>query len=281
MVINPQEPQKLVSFLNKKPLVLYGCGGMGASIAQWCDTNGVHYIFADQDAARKPRDTNQQIITPEQVAENFSNANIVISSIFYYGEIQEKLLALGICREHIFSYQMFLPEKITWRDLEHSTIWGMHTGRVELIAEWVPANARSIADYGAGKLSLQQFLEPSAAYYPIDYVKRSEETIVCDFDHGRLPNLQTDVAVCTATLVFIEHAEKLLEHICTHTAQRIILSYVLLETFPDIEGRRASGYLSDLAEPEIHAILKKYGFYLPRAPVSVPPPAAMGYNLEL
>ena len=33
------------------------------------------------------------------------------------------------------------PEKITWRDLEHSTIWGMHTGRVELIAEWVPANA--------------------------------------------------------------------------------------------------------------------------------------------
>lgn len=262
MVVKPQEPQKLISLLSEKQLVLYGFGGMGITIARWCDENGIDYIFADQDAVRKQSNTDKRVIAPEQLAKNFSDANIVISSILYYDEIMGKLLALGIRKENVISYQMFLPKRITWRDLEHSTTWGMHTGRVKLIAEWVPPNARSVADYGAGKLSLRHLLAPSTAYYPVDYVKRSEDTIVCDFDQDPLPDLQTEVSVCTATLVFIVQAERLLEHICTHTSRLIILSYVLLETFSGVEGRRASGYISDLTEDTIRIILEKHGFYL-------------------
>lgn len=261
MVVNPREPQKLISLLRERQLVLYGFGGMGVAIARWCDENGIDYIFADRDALRKQSTTDKRVIAPEQLAKNFRDVNIVISSILYYDEIIEKLLTLGIRKENIISYQLFLPKRITWRDLEHSTTWGMHAGRVKLIAGWVPTNARSVADYGAGKLSLRHLLLPSTAYYPIDYVKRSEDTIVCDFDQDCLPDLHTEVSICTATLVFIAQAERLLEHICTHTSRLIILSYVLLETFSNVEGRRASGYISDLTEDRIRAILTKHGFY--------------------
>lgn len=262
MVINPQEPQKLVVRLCEKPLVLYGFGGMGARIARWCDENGVDYIFADQDAVRKQNIANKQVISPEQLVERFSNANIVVASILYYGEILKKLLILGIPRENILSYQVFLPPQITWKDLEHATVWGAHTGRVKLISEWIPPTVCSVADYGAGKCSLRQLLPPSVSYYPIDYLKRSEDTIICDFDRDIFPDLQTEVSICTATLVFITHAKELLEHICTHTSRRIILSYVSLETFSDVEGRRACGYVSDLTSGQIQAILEKHGFYL-------------------
>ena len=262
VVVRPQEPKKLISLLHKKPLVLYGFGGLGASIARWCDENGIAYILADRDAEKKQSTTDKQIITPAQLAENFPDANIVISSILYHNEILEKLMALGIRRENIIPYQMFLPKQITWRELEHATVWGMHTGRIEMIAGWIPAGVRSVADYGAGKLGLRRLLDPSIAYYPIDYVKRSEDTIICDFDQDMLPELKTDVSVCTATLVFIAGAKELLEHICMRTSDRIILSYVLLETFRDVEGRRASGYISDLTDRDIRTMLGRHGFEL-------------------
>ncbi len=262
MIVKPREPQKLALALKEKPLVLYGFGGAGVSIARWCDENQIEYIFADQNAVQKQGATQKKIVLPEMLPEKWSDANIVISSILYYDEIVEKLLRLGIDRKRILSYQMFFQERITWKDLEDAVVWGTHTGRVKDIAEWIPAGVRSVADYGEGKLNLKKYLAPATAYYPIDYIKRSQETIICDFDQDRLPDIKADVSVCTATLIFITHAPELLEHLCTHTLQTIILSYVTLDTFPNVTGRRASGYMNDFTQQELQAMLSKYGFKL-------------------
>jgi len=260
MMVKPKEPEKLIARLKDKPLVLYGFGGAGKSIASWCGENGINYIFADRDAAQKQKDTNKPVISPEILAKEYFNANVVISSIVYYDEIAESLRALGI--QNILSYQMFMPEKVTWKDLEHSTVWGTHMGRVKLIASWIPADAHSIADYGAGKLSLKQFLEPDTTYYPIDYTSRSKDTIVCNFDKDEFPELRTEVAICTATLVFINNADRLLAHICSHTSHTIILSYVTWERFQDTAGRRASGYVNDFTQAQLLSKLYDQSFIL-------------------
>lgn len=262
MIVRPSNSQKLISLLRKKPLVLYGFGGAGSSIGNWCDENEIDYIFADQHAAQKEKDTNKRIILPELLAKEYSDANIVVSSIIYYDEIVKYLLAMGIKEENILSYQLFFPERIHWSDLEYSTIWGTHMGRVKEIADWIPTEVKSVADYGAGKLSLKEFLNPAVLYYPIDYIKRSEETIVCDFDKDNFPDIKTDVSVCTATLVFIERVEELLEHICSHTFRTIILSYVTWEAFSNTAGRRVSGYINDFTEDNIQQMLLKHGFIL-------------------
>lgn len=262
MIVKPSNPQKLISLLREKPLILYGFGGAGNSIARWCSENQIDYIFADQHAVQKQKDTDKRIILPELLVKEYPNANIVVSSIVYYDEIVKHLLAMGVKEENILSYQLFLPERIRWSDLEHSTIWGTHMGRVKKIADWIPANAGTVADYGAGRLSLKEFLDPAISYYPIDYIKRSKETIICDFDRDNFPDIKTDVSVCTATLIFIEHAKELLEHICSHTFRTIILSYVTQEAFSNVAGRRASGYVNDFCEKDIQQMLLKYGFML-------------------
>lgn len=262
MVVRPSNPQKLISRLKGQPLVLYGFGGAGSRIGQWCDENGIDYVFADRQAEQKQKETDRSVIPPERLAKDYPNANIVISSMIYYDEIKENLLSMEIPKENLLSCQLFFPERVTWRELEHSTQWGTHMGRVKLIADWIPKKASSVADYGAGKLSLREFLEPAVLYCPIDYVKRSEDTVVCDFDRDSFPEIRADIAVCTATLVFLERAEKLLEHICTHTAQNIILSYVTREKFSNTAGRRASGYVNDFTHDDIQKLLLRHGFTL-------------------
>lgn len=262
MIVRPSDPQKLISRLKGQPLVLYGFGGAGSRIGQWCDENGIDYIFADRQAEQKQKETDRLVIPPARLAKDYPNANIVISSMIYYDEIKENLLSMGIPEGNLLSCQLFFPERVTWRELEHSTEWGTHMGRVKLIADWIPEDASSVADYGAGKLSLREFLEPAVLYRPIDYVKRSEDTVVCDFDRDSFPELSADISVCTATLVFLERAEKLLEHICIHTAQSIILSYVTREKFPNIAGRRASGYVNDFTHDDIQKLLLRHGFTL-------------------
>lgn len=260
MIVKPEKPEELLRLLKERPLVLYGMGGAGTRIAKWCDEHWIEYSFADQAAEQKRKLTDKPVLLPEDLLPEFSDVNIVVTSIVYYNEIVERLLQLGIARENILSYQVFLMSGIRWRDLEESTVWGTHRGRMELIAGLLPSGTQSVADYGEGKLSLKQFIDASIVYYPIDYRKRSEETILCDFDKDVLPGLQTEAAVCTATLVFIDRAEVLLQHLCRNTAYTILLSYVTTDIFPDTDGRRASGYVNDYSEKELIEMLQRGGF---------------------
>lgn len=262
MIVKPENPEELLAKLKEKPLVLYGMGGAGIRIAKWCDEHQIEYSFADQAAEQKRALTDKPVLLPEGLVPEFSDANIVVTSIVYYHEIVERLLQLGIARENILSYKVFLMNGIRWKDLEESTVWGTHRGRMELIAGLLPLGTKSVADYGEGKLSLKQFIDISIVYYPIDYKKRSEETILCDFDKDALPDLQAEAVVCTATLVFIEKAESLLQHFCRNAACTILLSYVTTDIFPDTDGRRASGYVNDYSEKELIAMFQKSGFVL-------------------
>lgn len=262
MIIEPRDSAQLVATLKAAPLVLYGMGGASVLIAKWCDENKVEYVFADQDIRKRQTRVDKIVISPERLRKDYPNANIVISSIIYYDEIENKLLSLGIDKKYILSYDLFMKENVTWKDLEYKIPWGEHIGRVKMISEWVSDDAQSVADYGEGKLSLKNFINPDIIYYPIDYIKRSNETILCDFNNDEFPKLQTDISVCTATLVFITKADSLLNYICKNTSRIIILSYVTIDIFSNIKGRRASGYVNDFTQEDIVNICLTHGFIL-------------------
>lgn len=262
MIIEPKDSVHLASALKAGPLVLYGMGGASVHIAKWCDENEVDYVFADQDICKRQTRVDKIVISPEELKKDYPNANIVISSIVYYDEIEKKLLRLGIDQKHILSYSLFMKENVTWEDLEYKISWGEHTGRIKMISEWVPNDAQSVADYGEGKLSLKNFINSGIKYYPIDYIRRSNETILCDFNNDKFPKLQTDISVCTATLIFITKADSLLNYVCKNTSRIIILSYVTIDIFPNIRGRRASGYVNDFTQEDIVNICLTHGFIL-------------------
>ena len=109
---------------------------------------------------------------------------------------------------------------------------------------------------------LKTFLREGTDYYPVDYLKRFEETIVCDLNTGFFPDLEVDVAVLNGVLEFLTTAEALLKHACGRSRKKVILSYMTVDRFPNIEARRASGYVSDLTEMRIIQILEKCSFRL-------------------
>lgn len=262
MKINPKNTDKLISILKSKSLVLYGFGGAGSKIAKWCESNDIDFIFADKNANTKQKETERKIILPEQLKIQNINSNIVITSIIYYDEIFEQLMKLGFSREQLLSYRLFMPDDITWKDLECTTIWGTNEERMQIIADSICYDAKTVSDYGAGKLILKKFLKSTMKYYPIDYISRSDDTIICDFNYDPFPEIHTDVCICISTLVFINTAERLLQHLCTYTSKTIILSYVTLDTLSNIDSRRASGYASDLTEKQIINLLFANGFVL-------------------
>lgn len=262
MIVRPKDPKGLLGRLRERPLVLYGFGGAGKAIAKWCEAQGLSYVFADQDAEKKQALTEVPIVLPERLRDAYGDANVVIASVLYAKEIRERLEKEGVAPSRFLTCRDFMPEVVTWRELEEATEWGRHEGRVKVIAGLVPPHLGSLADYGEGKSMLRRLLPPAMDYYPLDYRKRSEATILCDFDRDPLPAIQTDGAVCTATLVFLHRGEELLAHIAEHTKDTVILSYVTREKVPDREARRMSGYVTDFSEEDIRSLMEGRGFRL-------------------
>lgn len=260
MVIRPENPKELIEILKLKPLVLYGMGGTGLDIAEWCDEQGIDYTFVDKNALELQKTSIKCVITPECLKNELPNATIIISSIVYYNEILENLCKLGF--NDILSYSIFMPKEIKWLDLEENGFgdWQLMRYRAKMVSDWISENVKSIADYGAGKLSLKEFIPMEAKYYAIDYISRSDDTIICDFNKNEFPQIKTELSACLGVLMYIESAKDLVSHLCMNTKNTIILSYVTYEALPNIEARRYSSFVNDFTEQQIMDFFTTGGF---------------------
>lgn len=54
--------------------------------------------------------------------------------------------------------------------------------RTKHLSSLIDPQAKSVMDLGCGEMKLREYLAPEIKYIPVDYVKRSEETLVCDFN---------------------------------------------------------------------------------------------------
>lgn len=262
MIIKVKNPEALKEMLSEKELVLYGMGTIGRKIAEWLDSQKIHYVVADRNIKGKQENVHKAIVSPEEVIRNHKEANIIVSTNLYFDEIKNELLNQGFKDSQILSFSLFIPENLTWKDLEDNIDWNLMKPSVELFARWIEPEDKSLIDYGAGQMYLKNFLASDVIYYPIDYIKRFDETIVCDLNTGDFPNVGVDVVVLNGVLEFLSTAEKLLEHVCQQARKKIIISYMTLDKFSNRESRRASGYVSDLTEQRIIELLHRGGFEL-------------------
>lgn len=276
MIVKVENPHELREKLKERALVLYGMGVLGMKIARWLDSEGISYVFADKKAQEKQKLTQKKVVNPDELRENYPDANIIISTNIYFDEVKEYLLEIGFPEEQILSYTLFIPSDIVWGDLEDNIDWERMRFAVEKLARWIDEETESVADYGAGQMYLKSFLKTQIKYYPIDYMKRFEETIVCDLNAGVFPEIRADAAVLSGVLEYLTTAQDLLVHVCERTRRQMIISYVTMDSFPDIRGRRASGYVSDLEEKQIVQILAEKGFHLMKK--ELPPLSAAGMS---
>ena len=265
MLIQPKDPEGLKLQLTERPLALFGMGGMGAKIIAYCVAHHIPIAcFVDNHTEKQEHGQNgRKVFSPQEMRAAYPNANVLISSAVFFHEIKKQLEDLGVPPHQILSYQLFIAENVTWSALDQGADWERMRIRNRDVAMWIDENVHSVIDYGAGEMFLKTLLPAGCVeYYPIDYIRRSDETIVCDLNAGDFPAISADVSVLTGILELLSTCESLLRHVSATTKQKIILSYMTLEKFPDIEGRRISAYVNHFTEQEVIDLMAQNGFAL-------------------
>lgn len=120
--------------------------------------------------------------------------------------------------------------------------------RIVTMSQWIHADDRIVMDLGAGNMHLKHLLPAGAKYIPVDYKKRFDETVVCDFNKGEFPKEFADVIVCAGIIGYIKKPFVFLDQ-AMHHCKKILLSC----------HRDGADNISPIVE-----YLAKHGFFMTR-----------------
>jgi coenzyme F420-reducing hydrogenase beta subunit/uncharacterized coiled-coil protein SlyX len=134
--------------------------------------------------------------------------------------------------------------KERWEDVEASgakVTWSVWEPRMKRIFslmqdDLIAGRIGSVMDLGAGQMFLKTLLPETVAYYPVDYLQRVPETIVCDFNRMEFPEQKADYAVAAGILNFVQNTQWFFEQIAGCT-DNLILTYSPTEWVPDRKVR--------------------------------------------
>ena len=256
--------EELIKRIQGKMLVLYGAGVLGNQIAEICDKNYVNYVFADKNAISKQGTDGRTYILPEQILEQYPDANVVIASNMYENEIMKNLREMGIEETRILTYSDFFLEDNRYKRAEDIFDWDVMDERAKKYSDWITGDVKSVADYGAGKMAIRKYLNPKVKYFPIDYKTYDDTTIVCNLnDEKKYPEIQADVSICSCVLEYLNGADKLLRHVCKNTNSKLIICYPFADdNWRTIKQRRFDALVNDFTFQYIQEIVREYGFVL-------------------
>jgi len=171
-----------------------------------------------------------------------------------------------IHEEHIEKNRIiFWGEKKSTRTTEHVEIHKKGWKNVEYFDEaWKRRIAimaslieqkQSVLDLGCGMQWLKGFLPADTQYYPVDYISRSDNTIICDFNHHQFPNIHVDVAFISGVLEYVEDYRWFINSI-SKCCQIALVSYCAIDDFPVIQERRSLFWVNDLAKSDVVSLFK-------------------------
>ena len=145
-----------------------------------------------------------------------------------------------------------------WKDREYfDEAW---KARIRQMSAYIESDA-SVLDVGCGQCWLKEYLAPSNAYTGIDYVDRGDN-LVFDFNSGdAYPSLRADIGFCSGVLEYVEEPGKFVHWIAS-VSRKCIVSYCLVEDFPDTRTRRKLAWKNDLDRRKLVNLFAECNFQL-------------------
>ncbi|WP_167958653.1 Coenzyme F420 hydrogenase/dehydrogenase, beta subunit C-terminal domain [Anaerosporobacter faecicola] len=96
--------------------------------------------------------------------------------------------------------------------------------RAIVCSKFLNSNDHSVLDVGAGNMYLKKLLDENVIYYPLDYTKRQEDTIVCDLNKYEFPDIKVDAIVCAGIIGYLNDLNWFFDCLKNST-DKIILTY--------------------------------------------------------
>jgi len=145
-----------------------------------------------------------------------------------------------------------------WKNLEYfDENWKIRIHEMASLIE----DERVILDLGCGKMWLRDELPKDKIYIGCDYKKRSEDTIVCDFNKGQFPQLSVDLCFASGVLEYIEDINWFIKNVKL-SSQSMIISYCTTDLNPNLKTRKLNGWVNHLSSEELLEIISSEGYIL-------------------
>ncbi len=130
------------------------------------------------------------------------------------------------------------------------------TERAKYLAKVINPN-QSLLDMGAGLMLLKEHMSDPDLYIPVDLLKWDSKTHVMDFNQSQFPTHTATQIVLSSCLEYLHHPETCLSS-CKELGETLYLIYDTTLSAPP--ARRAMGYMNDLTQATLHALLQKCGW---------------------
>lgn len=130
--------------------------------------------------------------------------------------------------------------------------------RMKVMAEYIPSGA-SVLDMGCGPMWLKRILSPDSIYYPVDYIARGKDTIVCDFNKHEFPDNHADIIFCSGVIEYVVDYKWFIKEIAAH-GKKCIVSYNPVEYTPDQKMRESLNWVNSLSRAELISCFESAGF---------------------
>jgi hypothetical protein len=154
---------------------------------------------------------------------------------------------------------LFSRKKIkTWENIEYfDESW---KARISKMTNYISPGS-SVLDLGCGKMWTREFIPADCIYIPVDYVRRDDHTIVCDFNKNEFPGSKADFAFVSGCLEYVKDYEWFIKQIA-NSSKKCILSYCTLEKFPDIKERENLTWVNNLKRDDVVKLFENNNFKL-------------------
>jgi FkbM family methyltransferase len=180
--------EALKIMLNSRPIICYGLGYFGGVIVKYFKEQGLNVTcFCDSKKRGVDSETGLPIISPQELGEQYSNANIVISVANPNNEdsVRNTLKSLGIDSEQIFSF------KDVYCFIKKSRVEpvSLSLEQVEKILDGFEWAYEFFHDENSKKIILEivrgylfnstfDYKPPKDAYFPPEYIFSEKEVFV-------------------------------------------------------------------------------------------------------
>lgn len=240
-----------------KKLIVYPAGKWAKELLTLSRFEQIEYlVFDNEESCENFSDYSQgkdKVFSFDKLLEEDKNdILVIISDTRQYENCKEKLEKIGLI-ENIHFFNGWKLHKNFYRYSQRATNWVTYEKNSQLIhddqivwemrakemAQMIPDDVNSIMDVGCGNRRLKKYLSSDIKYYGMDYLRQSEEVILCDFNREDLPNIVVDLYYMAGIVLYVNDIKKLF-------SQMINAKYILLSHADEMNYLRLDNNVGSL-----------------------------------
>lgn len=189
--------------------------------------------------------------------EKIDDLIVIINDTRKYEEIKKKLEKYGLIENiHFFNgwkldsnfYHEVYADK-GWQEFEQSDTNALKRqrqgwkDRARAMSQLIPEDVKVLMDIGCGEELLKEFLCKDIKYYGLDYCERNKETIICDINKEKLPDIKVDLYYMAGIIDYVIDIPNFIKQ--RSRAKYVVMSKTRNERFIRLDDKvMDSGYMN-------------------------------------